>query len=188
MSQQPQPQFPFRGNHGNHPPRRSRQQAQSWHTPLPTILTTTTSSRASSLHNNQQHSSDTKSDPNPSTVTTTTTTTATSSTQSLLLVSLAESCKRHATTAHSSSDPTTTTTTIANDDDVTTTTTTTTSEYYCRDSLETLQQLLPKVEDKCFYSVSDVLHLCDFYQDCIVGGFCPHAPLLFMRMEQGTWK
>jgi hypothetical protein len=59
-------------------------------------------------------------------------------------------------------------------------------EDYCSDSLTALQQLLPKVEDKCFDSVTDVLHVCDFYQDCLMGGFCPHAPLLFVELEQGT--
>lgn len=53
----------------------------------------------------------------------------------------------------------------------------------CNSGLKALQSLLPKVENACLEAgtlrFTDVSHLCDFYNDVLEGGFCPHAPNLF---------
>lgn len=64
---------------------------------------------------------------------------------------------------------------------------------YCQEALETLKRILPKVEQTiqvCDGSASntnkptinklvDLGHMCDFYNDVLVGGFCPNALYLF---------
>jgi hypothetical protein len=58
---------------------------------------------------------------------------------------------------------------------------------YCQEALTALKRILPRVEHripignnvKVSSSVSDLGHLCDFYNDVIRGGFCPHALHLF---------
>lgn len=59
----------------------------------------------------------------------------------------------------------------------------------CQRDLKLLKELLPKVEATCckdVHSLDVVGHLCDFYNDVLKGGFCPHAPNLFMWGESGS--
>jgi hypothetical protein len=69
---------------------------------------------------------------------------------------------------------------------------------FCQEALTTLKRILPRVENRILIiennnnnnnnsndtkmissNVSDLGHLCDFYNDVILGGFCPHALHLF---------
>ena len=61
----------------------------------------------------------------------------------------------------------------------------------CKKDLRLLKELLPKVEATCSTDAkaTDVVgHLCDFYNDVLTGGFCPHAPNLFRWGGNGTGK
>lgn len=48
----------------------------------------------------------------------------------------------------------------------------------CQKDLKALSVVIPKVEAEYLHS-AEIAHLCDFYNDVINGGFCPHAPKLF---------
>ncbi len=61
----------------------------------------------------------------------------------------------------------------------------------CQKDLRLLKELLPKVEATYCTDVKAtdaVAHLCDFYNDVLAGGFCPHAPNLFRWGDNGTGK
>lgn len=86
-----------------------------------------------------------------------------------LLVLLSEACKKHRVKHHHNS-----------------------SEEQeqskgCRDDLQVLTALLPKVEAQAVRP-SDIAHLCDFYEDVFKteDGFCPHAAQIFRRGDAGT--
>jgi len=105
--------------------------------------------------------------------TTAATTVATVQQQQSLLLTLSESCKRHAATAHGgNSNRQLCTKTLAE------------APSYCQESVDKLVRIIPKVEEKC--GKQDVVHMCDFYRDCLAGGFCPHAPHLFLSIPSST--
>ena len=58
----------------------------------------------------------------------------------------------------------------------------------CRKDLVTLGTILPKVEQATNQqpTAAEIGHLCSFYQDVLVGGYCPHAPHLFNWGKGGT--
>lgn len=58
----------------------------------------------------------------------------------------------------------------------------------CRKDLVTLGTILPKVEQATNQqpTAAEIGHLCSFYQDVLVGGYCPHAPHLFTWGKGGT--
>ena len=61
----------------------------------------------------------------------------------------------------------------------------------CQKDLKLLTVLLPKVEAACCNDVNSmevVGHLCDFYNDVLRGGFCPHAPSLFRWGDKDTGR
>jgi hypothetical protein len=60
----------------------------------------------------------------------------------------------------------------------------------CKRDLEFLKELIPKVEASYCKDVrsTDVANLCDFYNDVLEGGFCPHAPNLFRWGDSETGK
>jgi hypothetical protein len=65
------------------------------------------------------------------------------------------------------------------------------SRFAGKKDLRLLKELLPKVEATCSTDAkaTDVVgHLCDFYNDVLTGGFCPHAPNLFRWGGNGTGK
>jgi hypothetical protein len=83
-----------------------------------------------------------------------------------LLEQLAEACQYHRATQHKDGAP-------RLDEEM---------SLACQKDLKLLTELLPKVEAACCKDVNsmDVVgHLCDFYNDVLRGGFCPHAPCLF---------
>ena len=53
---------------------------------------------------------------------------------------------------------------------------------FCQDVINTLRKVMPKVEQAYRAStnprVEDIGHICDFFEQVIEGGFCPHAPHL----------
>jgi hypothetical protein len=60
---------------------------------------------------------------------------------------------------------------------------------YCQESLQSLRVIVPKVERNYpprETSATELHHLCDFYQDVLSGGFCPHAPHLFLLGKGAT--
>jgi len=90
-----------------------------------------------------------------------------------LLVSLSESCRKHAASAHASSNKG-----LCVGE----------APKCCQEALASLRTILPKVE-KAYpphkASVQDVAHMCDFYNDVLTGGFCHHAPHLFLGASEG---
>jgi hypothetical protein len=70
----------------------------------------------------------------------------------------------------------------------------------CRDAIDMLRKILPKVELKSMSIVHsepgqkkgrgpparDVAHMCDFYTSALNGVFCPHAPHLFLLGKGAT--
>jgi hypothetical protein len=58
----------------------------------------------------------------------------------------------------------------------------------CRNDLIKLGTILPKVEQATHHkpTAAGIGHLCSFYQDVLVGGYCPHAPHLFQWGKGGT--
>ena len=61
----------------------------------------------------------------------------------------------------------------------------------CKRDLRLLKELLPRVELSCcreLNSVEMLGHLCDFYNDVLQGGFCPHAPELFRGGDDGPGR
>lgn len=96
------------------------------------------------------------------------------------LVALSESCQKHAASAHArtidgggGSDSGGGGATLA-------------YEPPCRDALDLLRRVLPQLEARATASPPDLSHLCDFYQDAVRGGFCPHAPRLFLNPTDCT--
>ena len=68
----------------------------------------------------------------------------------------------------------------------------------CREAIDTLRKILPKVELKSMSiqrepgqktrgpPARDVAHMCDFYTSALNGVFCPHAPHLFLLGKGAT--
>lgn len=61
---------------------------------------------------------------------------------------------------------------------------------FCQDVINTLRKILPKVEKHYHASRNpkpeDISHICDFYEQVIEGGFCPHAPLIIKQGKHGS--
>ena len=134
--------------------------------------------------------------PTTAAATTTATTTAVSSS---LLLKLATSCAKHKASQHSSSSITSTPALsvsalrhlLHSSGDLQTTNT---LPVECTKALTILEKTLPKLERTyranpaapSATTVEHVGHICDFYQDVIRGGFCPHAPHLLLALGQGA--
>ena len=99
-----------------------------------------------------------------------------------LLVALSESCRKHGASAHASNHQNRDGCAAMLDD----------VPPGCREALTSLRTVLPKVEQAypshhhhhasttTTTTVQDLAHMCDFYNDVLSGGFCPHAPHLFL--------
>jgi len=103
--------------------------------------------------------------------------TASSAPTSSLLVSLSESCRKHSASAHASNKGLCAQTVSE-------------APQCCQEALSSLRTILPKVEKA--YSpgksaVQDVVHMCDFYNDVLSGGFCPNAPHLFLGIAESKF-
>jgi serine/threonine-protein kinase ATR len=92
-----------------------------------------------------------------------------------LLELLAAACQKHQVCHHNKTESSNC------DDDI---------PHSCRKDLTLLLELLPRVEATCCKddSIEVLGHLCDFYNDVISGGFCPHAPNLFRWGKSGASK
>jgi hypothetical protein len=90
-----------------------------------------------------------------------------------LLVLLSEACKKHRVKHHHSSSSS-----VLEEQE---------QSKGCRDDLQILTALLPKVEAQAVRP-ADIAHLCDFYEDVskTEDGFCPHAAQIFRRGDGGT--
>lgn len=151
--------------------RRRRQQSQNNLPPLSIIETRVS---ASSPHHQLQQQRPTNANTNRTgTATITTATAAQQQQQPSLLKALSESCKRHAATAHGGNATKQFCAMILSE-----------APSYCQESVDKLVRIIPKVEEKC--EKQDIAHMCDFYQDCLAGGFCPHAPHLFLSLSAST--
>lgn len=87
-----------------------------------------------------------------------------------LLLSLSLACKKHKHKLHSSG--------VLEEQE---------QSKDCRNQLQMLRSLIPKVEAQAVRSV-DIAHLCDFYTDVFKAedGFCPHAAQIFRSGDGGT--
>jgi hypothetical protein len=93
-----------------------------------------------------------------------------------ILLSLSEACRKHEESRHKNNR----TWLLANEhiDDL------------CRTTIDIVFKTLRKVERGYHHTGKsnhqDIAHVCDFYRNVLMGGFCPHAPRLFQNGHQGT--
>ena len=56
----------------------------------------------------------------------------------------------------------------------------------CQAALTSLQRIVPQVENSC--SSRDVVHLAHFFSNALDGGFCPHAPHVFLHNDTSEYR